>query len=312
MSPSPSNSTSSTLPRPVIESISGLTSGVLTTLITHPLDLIKTRLQLASNPTSSRPVQFGATWRVISEIRNTDGLSVRSLYRGISTNLAGNASGWMLYFLIYGEVKEVAAGWRGRGGTVVGGSTGSGLTSYDYLWTSGFAGAVTQIITNPIWVLKTRMLSTGANAVGAYKSTADGFRTLMRDEGVKGLYRGLIPSLWGVGHGALQFGIYENLKIWRKDQKDGEDLATLDWLVTSAGAKVAAGSIMYPYQVVRARLQSYDADKNYKNVRDVLRKVWRNEGFVGFYKGLTPNIVRVLPSTCITFLVYEHMRKYLS
>lgn len=156
------------------------------------------------------------------------------------------------------------------------------------------------------------MLSTGANAKGAYKSMGDGLRHLVKDEGMRGLYRGLIPGFWGVAHGALQFMFYENLKIWRRGNRGDGELGSADIMATSAGAKVLAGSIMYPYQVVRARLQSYDADKQYKNVRDVLKKVWRHEGFIGFYKGLTPNIVRVLPSTCITFLVYEHMRTLLS
>ena len=44
---------------------------------------------------------------------------------------------------------------------------------------------------------------------------------------------------------------------------------------------------------------------------DVVGKVFKNEGLAGFYKGLAPNIVRVLPSTCVTFLVYENMKFYL-
>jgi len=40
----------------------------------------------------------------------------------------------------------------------------------------------------------------------------------------------------------------------------------------------------------------------------VIKQVWRHEGFLGFYKGLGPNLLRVVPSTCVTFLVYENVR----
>jgi hypothetical protein len=38
---------------------------------------------------------------------------------------------------------------------------------------------------------------------------------------------------------------------------------------------------------------------------------FRNEGFVGFYKGLVPNILRVTPAASITFLIYENVMKLL-
>lgn len=85
----------------------------------------------------------------------------------------------------------------------------------------------------------------------------------------------------------------------------------------------------YPYQVVRSRLQvkfrsnhlffpcpmgvlaslqmqvGSAANQAYTGTVDVLVKVTRHEGFLGLYKGLVPNIIRVLPATCITFAVYE-------
>lgn len=72
-----------------------------------------------------------------------------------------------------------------------------------------------------------------------------------------------------------------------------------------------AGTVTYPYQVVRARLQTYDADRTYKNARDVVAEIWKAEGVSGFYKGLGPNLLRVVPSSCVTFLVYENTKLYL-
>ena len=166
---------------------------------------------------------------------------------------------------------------------------------------------LTAIATNPIWVIKTRMLSTSSSHPGAYKSILDGTRQLHRSEGLLGFYRGLVPSLLGVSHGALQFMAYEQLKIYRGHSFEGgqKDLGAMDFLMLSGLAKIFAGSTTYPYQVVRARLQMYDADSTYKSARDVVAQVWRKEGLTGFYKGLGPNLLRVMPSTWVTFLVYE-------
>jgi solute carrier family 25 folate transporter 32 len=43
---------------------------------------------------------------------------------------------------------------------------------------------------------------------------------------------------------------------------------------------------------------------------DVIKKIYRFEGVTGFYKGLVPNALRVLPGTCITFVVYENLSAY--
>lgn len=151
------------------------------------------------------------------------------------------------------------------------------------------------------------MLSTPTSHPGAYKSIVDGTQRLYRSEGLLGFYRGLVPSLFGVSHGALQFMAYEQLKVYRGRTLDGgqKDLVAADFLVLSGLAKIVAGSTTYPYQVVRARLQMYDADRTYKSARDVVAQVWRKEGLPGFYKGLGPNLLRVMPSTWVTFLVYE-------
>lgn len=105
-----------------------------------------------------------------------------------------------------------------------------------------------------------------------------------------------------MSHGAIQFMAYEKLKSWRASNRAGQSvkdmvtegavvrkenamLSNWDFLTLSAVSKIFAGGITYPYQVVRARLQVYDAKERYGNARDVMRQVWAKEGLGGFYKG---------------------------
>jgi solute carrier family 25 folate transporter 32 len=139
-----------------------------------------------------------------------------------------------------------------------------------------------------------------------------GLRSIYRTEGFRGFFHGLTPTIVGVSHGSLYFLAYEKLKIWRRESKQSDQLSNLDTLATSSLSKVFAGSITYPHQLVRARLQTYDPKASTPprgvGVISTIKSVWFNEGIVGFYKGMFPNLVRVIPSTCVTFLVYENVR----
>ena len=60
---------------------------------------------------------------------------------------------------------------------------------------------------------------------------------------------------------------------------------------------------------MRTRLQN--TESRYSGSIDCIRKIYNLEGGIGFYKGLTPNLVRVVPATMITFVVYENLSHFL-
>ena len=282
----------------VVESAAGFSAGVVSCLAAHPLDLLKNRLQL-NTQTRSR---LGDSFRILRGVVRDEG-GARALYRGLWPNLLGNSLGWGLYFLFYGNLKDALQ--RRRGGA-------EALRSADFFAASITAGLLTGACTNPIWVVKTRMLERGANDPAAYKSMRAGLAHVYATRGLAGLWAGFVPSSLGVLHGAVQFSIYENMKKRRGSQLGGQDrLSNWEYMYMSGGSKLLAGAITYPYQPIRARLQQYNAAQQYSGLFDLLRKTYRNEGFLAFYKGVVPNTLRVLPTTVVTFLVYENTKLYL-
>lgn len=251
---------------PVDDLLAGLTSGFATTIVTHPLDVIKIRLQLSQD-------SFATT------LRNLHG----QYYRGIMPNLIGNISAWGIYFALYGEFKRYI---------------NTSTPSVNFFTASILSGVSTSILTNPIWVLKTRILGTNE-----YKSMLDGIQQMLHQEGVLSFWKGTIPSLFQVFQASLQITIYDNIK---RHFNIHDDLTTI---YASSTSKIISTLIMYPTQVVRARLQNSHAKTT---ITTVIQELYSTGRLRAFYRGLSANILRVVPATCITFVVYEKVKRQLT
>lgn len=263
----------------------------------------------------------------LNDIVKADGW--KGLYRGLSPNVAGNSASWGLYFLWYTMIKERMSASDTSPDPATGGPRK--LSAGQHLLAASESGAITALMTNPIWVVKTRMFTTphsaarsSAGAAGrappeVYRGLWHGLVSIYRTEGVRGLYKGAGLALFGVSNGAIQFMAYEELKKWRtsvairKLQSPSPvdtsmvKLSNAEYIVMSGVSKVAAILLTYPYQVVRSRIQNHATSHIYPNISTCIRVTYTQEGLRAFYKGLVPNLVRILPGTCVTFVVYENV-----
>jgi len=288
--------------------LAGVSGGVVATSILHPLDLLKIRFAVNDSKwklsSSTRP-SYRST---VATILRSEG--VQGLYQGVTPNILGAGSAWGFYFFFYNAMKT----------SLQEGNAQKQLSAFSHLLAASAAGVLTLTMTNPIWVVKTRLVlqsgsqskSAGNSDTKVYKGFTDALIKIARHEGLRGLYSGFVPGLFGVSHGAVQFMAYEELKNSYHNyykQEITTQLGTLEYLTFAALSKFFAALTTYPYQVVRARLQ--DTRNKYTSSRDCISKIYKGESWMGFYKGLTPNLVRVVPATMITFVVYENMSYYL-
>lgn len=284
----------------------GLGAGVVAVLCMHPLDLLKVKLQVATkNPQGG----IGkAIWNSLREIHVSEGW--KGLYRGVGPNIAGNASSWGLYFLFYNMLKKRASG----------DDPNYRMSPGAYLLCSAQASAVTAIMTNPIWVVKVRMFTTRADSPTSYRSLSDGIASIWRQEGFSGLWKGTSLALVGVSNGAVQFMAYEEMKRWGFEQKrkrfakagkvmgpEDDKLSNTSYTLMSGASKLWALALTYPYQVIRSRIQNNATTHLYPDIPTTIKRTWQGEGIRGFYRGMGTNLVRVLPGTCVTFVVYENL-----
>ena len=132
-------------------------------------------------------------------------------------------------------------------------------------------GACSTMATNPIWVIKTRLMSQSSSrsdvhhskAPWHYRNTWDAARKMYLHEGALSFYSGLTPALLGLAHVAIQFPLYEVFKerftgISRGAKESDEDRSHHFYSLALAVflSKVCASTATYPHEVVRTRLQT--------------------------------------------------------
>lgn len=142
--------------------------------------------------------------------------------------------------------------------------------------------------------------------------------------GIWAYYRGLGMGLIGMfPYSAIDLTTYEYLKRliikrnMRKSNCSEEHAAPGRMLTGGIGAVSSSfgASIVYPVNLIRTRLQSQGTaihPPTYDGWRDCFHKTVRGEGFRALYRGLTPNLLKVVPSMSISYVVYESSKKLLN
>ncbi|KAF9071225.1 mitochondrial NAD transporter [Rhodocollybia butyracea] len=309
--------------------IAGAGGGLVASVATCPLDVVKTKLQ--AQRFVHGQVGYEGIFGTIKSIAKYDGL--RGFYRGLGPTILGYLPTWAIYFAVYDGIKSTF------GEPPLGASSKSKI--YPAAQVKGYqpdmrehpwslhilsamaAGACSTICTNPLWVIKTRFMTQSRNEV-RYRHTFDAALTIYRSEGIRAFYRGLLPSILGIAHVAVQFPLYEQLKIWSQGDSD-QPLTSRTILICSAIAKMTASVTTYPHEVIRTRLQtqrrpltddlSSDGMIKQHSKRGVIytsRKLIRKEGWTSLYKGLSINLLRTVPNSAVTMLTYELLMRHLS
>jgi adenine nucleotide transporter 17 len=166
------------------------------------------------------------------------------------------------------------------------------LTTIESMIAGAIAGSATVILTNPIWVVNTRMTArkqeSEEEALPGSKprkspSTIGTLLALIRDEGAKSLFNGVIPALVLVINPILQYTIFEQLKNALEKKRR---VRAIDAFYLGAFGKLMATTITYPYITVKSRMHVAGKDDAKGNMADRLRGIIKEEGWAGLYKGI--------------------------
>ncbi|KAH7388689.1 mitochondrial carrier domain-containing protein [Pyrenochaeta sp. MPI-SDFR-AT-0127] len=196
------------------------------------------------------------------------------------------------------------------------------IHSWSKFVAGGLAGMVSQFAVYPIDTLKFRMqcetVSGGLHGNRLIWATA---KKMWQTGGVVAYYRGLPMGIIGIfPYAALDLGTFEYLKraIARRNAKrlgcHEQDAEPGGFMTAAIGGFSGAfgASAVYPLNLLRTRLQSQGTvlhPRTYTGIMDVTRQTIAGEGVRGLFKGLTPNLLKVVPAVSITYVVYDKSKK---
>lgn len=243
--------------------------------LTAPLDVLKTRLQsdiyqaqlraariakgqalTGLNPARAALYHLTDTFQILGSVYRTEGS--RALFKGLGPNLVGIVPARSINFFVYGNGKRIISEYWNRGEEA----------PWVHLLAGVTAGVATSTATNPIWMVKTRLQldknvseRSGGIMHRQYRNSYDCVRQIIRDEGIRGLYKGMSASYLGVAESTMQWMLYEQMKasLARREERierSGREKTWWDKSVewtgkagAAGGAKLIAAVLAYPHEV---------------------------------------------------------------
>ncbi|MES1918584.1 hypothetical protein MHBO_000534 [Bonamia ostreae] len=226
------------------------------------------------------------------------------MYRGLSCLLFFSVPKNASRFFAYENLRKLMEGPDGKistGKTVLCG-LGSGLFE-----------ALT--VVTPMETLKVKLIHDQLqNAKGQrkYRNFFHGVYRIVSEQGIAATYRGLSATLLKQGSNqAIRWLVYSKLKA--AFAKEGQAPNSIGPLKTALAGAIAGAASVYgntPLDVIKTRLQGLQAH-NYNGFVDCAQKIWREEGPLAFYKGVTPRMMRVCADVAIVMVVYEQVMRFL-
>jgi len=270
--------------------LAGTMAGLFSKLIEHPMDTLKVRLQ-------TTPELYGNSARKCLQVMTAkEGWT--SMFRGLPAPLFGAMAENSIIFWSYGLTARLLSNGKPK----------SELS----LSQIGFSGFVSGFAVGtwlcPVEYVKCR-LQVQLSAGGPYASAFDCFlATLAKPGGIRAMFSGYGPTLVRdmPGH-VVYFMVYESIIRWFSTVKGQKPS---NWAILAAGgsAGVAYWSSMYPFDLVKSRIQTSDIAVS---VRTVFVQEYKKGGLAGLYRGMGITIPRALISNGVIFFAYEYSKIFL-
>ncbi|KAF8012938.1 hypothetical protein BT93_I0948 [Corymbia citriodora subsp. variegata] len=282
---------------PYMEAISGSLGGTVEACCLQPIDVIKTRLQLDRSGAYKGIVHCGTT------IVKTEG--VPALWKGL-TPFATHLT--LKYALRMGSNAVFQSAFR---------EPETGNLTYKARLLSGFgAGALEAlVIVTPFEVVKIRLQQQRGLSpeLLKYKGPIHCARTIIREEGLRGLWAGAVPTVMRNGpNQAAMFTAktaFDEL-LWKKQEGDGQVLRPWQSMISGFFAATIGPVCTGPFDVVKTRLMAqsrHGGESKYTGMVHAIRTISREEGLLALWKGLLPRLMRIPPGQAIMWAVSDQL-----
>ncbi|XP_043085189.1 mitochondrial uncoupling protein 3 isoform X1 [Puntigrus tetrazona] len=305
------------------------TAACFADLVTFPLDTAKVRLQIQGESTAasgSAVVKYRGVFGTIATMVRTEG--TRSLYNGLVAGLQRQMSFASVRIGLYDSMKQFYT--RGSESKYQTGGLNrdrnnssetdpnaallfSDANIVIRLMAGCTTGAMAVAFAQPTDVVKVRFQAQVRQSDGLkrYNGTMDAYRTIARDEGVRGLWKGCMPNITrNAIVNCAELVTYDIIKelILKYDLMTDN----LPCHFTAAfGAGFCTTIVASPVDVVKTRFMN-SASGQYSSALNCALTMLTKEGPTAFYKGFVPSFLRLGSWNIVMFVSYEQIKRGLS
>lgn len=285
----------------IFDFLGGVAGGTASVYVGQPLDTVKVKMQ-------TFPHLYSNAFKCFKTTLMQDGIS-RGLYAGTVPSLAAQIAENSVLFLGYGVCQKLVA-------KVTGKSKISELSIIENAVSGSFAAILSSFVLCPTELVKCRLqamketqdksISKTSYHIGPLELT----RNILKSEGVRGLFHGLVPTFVREVPGYFFFfGGYEiSRQFFTPPGKSKDDIGAVKTIICGGIGGVSLWVAIFPSDVIKSRVQVGAISSKLSFIQMVL-KIARTEGIRALYKGLGPTILRTFPATGALFLAYENVKK---
>lgn len=273
--------------------VSAAVGGCAGEILSLPMDTAKVRMQVA-NSSGGQKLGFGGT---LKNVVANEGITAP--WKGLTAGLHRQLLFCTFRIAMYSPVRDLICTEEEKSAPPLFKKISAAMTT----------GALGMCIANPTDVVKIRLqASRGVGGQQRYSGAIDAYKTIIRDEGVLGLWRGIAPNV--VRNSvicAAELASYDQIKqtvLKHKLVSDGP----MCHFGSALGAGFVATVVGSPVDVVKTRYMNAPPG-TYTGVLNCVGKVVSNNGIAGFYNGFWPNFFRIGWFNVVVFVTYENVMR---
>ncbi len=270
--------------------ISGSAAGIVQVLLGQPFDIVKVRMQTS-------PGVYKSAADCFKSILSNEG--PLAFYKGTLSPLIGISFCVAVQF----GSNEVAKNYFKRK------NKNSTLSVNDYIKCGMFAGFCNSFVISPVELIRIKLQVQGkSNTTPQYNGTADCLSKIIKSHGLKGVYQGLSATIFReIPAYGVYFGAYETLMgKAEKKYKDRKNIPLFNVMSYGAISGILLWLLTFPNDVIKSCMQADSLEnRKYPTIISTINTIFRENGVKGFFRGLTPCLMRAPPINAATFLTFE-------
>ncbi|KAJ7961356.1 Mitochondrial substrate carrier family protein [Quillaja saponaria] len=287
--------------------LAGGIAGAFSKTCTAPLARLTILFQVQGMHSDVATLTKPSIWHEASRIVNEEGF--RAFWKGNLVTIVHRLPYSSVNFYAYESYKNLLHSLLGESRQ---GNTTANVCVH--FVGGGLAGITAAASTYPLDLVRTR-LAAQTNSM-YYRGIWHAFRTICREEGFLGLYKGLGATLLGVGPSiAISFSVYEGLRSSWQSQRPNDSTIMVS-LACGSLSGIASSTATFPLDLVRRRMQLEGAGGRAQvyntGLFGAFGHIIQNEGLRGLYRGILPEYYKVVPSVGIVFMTYESLKMLFS